>query len=913
MRPILRRVMWWLRGNHKEAELREELEFHLEEEARERQEAGLAADEARWAASRDLGNEAKVREAVRSIWTWRPVDELRQDLRFAFRTLFKQRAVALFAIASLALGIGANGAIYSFIDALLLRSLPVNDPSALVVMSWRSKPFTNHDGNVFVLHSIWGRTYETEDGVEAQIFPWQAFERLQELSSPVLSSVFARFPGEKVTVLVDGDAEQVGAEYVTGQFFQGVGIVPAAGRVLMDADDRRNASPVAVISGGLAERRFGAADRAVGRTIQINNHAFVVVGVTPREFQGIDPGVTTSVYLPMQTGWLFDSREANDRFGEPDFYWAGIMGRLRPGVTRQQATAALSAPFAQWVETTATNDAERANLPVLRVDEGRGGLDTLRRKYATPLYLLFAMAALILAMACANTASLLLARAASRQREIAVRLSIGAGRFRLIRQLLTESLVLSLTGGVLGVAVAAAGMRMLMLLLAASGDGLIIRADLNWRVLAVTAVLSTASGLLFGMAPVIQSTRPALIPALKETSVLPRYRLREALVVGQIALLMLLLISAGLLLKTLSNLQSIPLGFNRENLLLFEINAPRAGHPEETASNFYDELRRQLAGIPGVRAVTLSHSSLLKAGRGHPVSVDGKEAAGTRFMQTGPAYFSTMQIPIRQGREIDEHDGSTSRPVVVISEQFARTFMPNQNPIGRHITVGGSAGGYIGQLDLEVIGVAADTRYGPLKGANPPVIFVPYPQLPVNQVRQMVYALRTEGAPMGQVAAVRQVVHDADSRIPITSLTTEVAEIDETMNQEIVLARLGTTFAILALTIACLGLYGTMAYCVARRTREIGIRMALGARRAAVTWMVLREVAILTAFGLAISLPLAKGTSRFITSFLFDTQPNDPATIALALATLLMSSLLAAYGPARRATKIDPTTALRQD
>jgi predicted permease len=376
---------------------------------------------------------------------------------------------------------------------------------------------------------------------------------------------------------------------------------------------------------------------------------------------------------------------------------------------------------------------------------------------------------------------------------------------------------------------------------------------------------------------------------------------------------MLLLVSAGLLVKTLSNLQSIPLGFNRDNLLLFEINAPRAGYPEETAPNFYGELRQRLAGIPGVRAVTLSHSSLLKAGRGHPVYVDGKEATGTRFMQTGPGYFSTMQIPIREGREIDEHDGSTSRPVVVISEQFARTFMPDQSPIGRHVTVGGSVGGYIGRLDLEVIGVAADTRYGPLKLANPPVIYVPYPQLPVKQVRQMVYALRTEGDPMRQVAAVRQIVHDADSRIPITNLTTEAAEIESTMNQEIVLARLGTAFAILALTIACLGLYGTMAYCVARRSREIGVRMAIGASRPAVIWMVLREVCVLIALGLVISIPIARGLSQFVQSFLFEMKPNDPRALSGAVVALLVAAAAASYGPAARAARIDPARALRQD
>ena len=664
-----------------------------------------------------------------------------------------------------------------------------------------------------------------------------------------------------------------------------------------------------MINEGYAARRFGDPASAVGRTIHINNVPFTVVGVTPAGFEGIDPGVSTSVYLPMQSGRLFDPKDTGGRFTDPNYYWAGLMGRLRPGVTRAQAEAALSTPFTQWVATTATNDTERANLPVLRLDEGAGGLDTLRRKYSKPLYVLLAMVGLILAIACANTANLLLARATTRQREIAVRLSIGAGRFRLIRQLLTESLVLSTVSALIGIGIAVAGTRLLSVLLANSGDGFTIDAGLNWRVLALTIGLSVLCGVLFGLAPAIQSTNPALVPALKEAGRLPRYRLRQVLVVGQIALLVLLLVGAGLFVRTLSNLQSIPLGFNRDNLLLFQVNAPQAGYPEAATANFYAELQRRLAQIPGVRAVTLSHASLLRAGRSHPVSVDGKTAEGTRFMQTGPGFFSTMQIPMLQGREIDERDRAGSLPVVVISDQFASTFMPGHNPIGRHITTAGSTG----NLELEVVGVAATARYGPLKFTNPPVIYVPYPQLRVQQVREMIYALRTDGDPMRHVTTVRQIVRDADPRIPVTRVTTQAAEIDQSINQEIVLARLCTAFAILALVIASVGLYGTMAYGVARRTKEIGIRMALGARRAAVMWIVMREVLALTVLGLLISIPLARGTSRFIQSFLFDMQPNDPRAIAIAVITLVAASLVAAYGPARRAVQIEPTTALREE
>jgi len=908
MSSMLRRVVWWLRGSRKEAELREELQFHVAQEAEERANRGMREDEARVAALRDLGNEARVREEVRTIWTWQPLDELSQDLRFALRTLFKHRAVAVFSILSLALGIGANTAIYSFMDAILLRSLPVGDPSSLVVMTWHSRPVDVRKGDKFVLHSIDGSTWDSSGGgVEARIFPYPAFEQLQDAAVPVLSSIFARFPAGKLTVMVDGAAELAGAEYVSGDFFRGIALSPVAGRMLIADDDRATAAPAAVLSEGSASRRFGTPDNAVGRHILINNLSFTVVGVAPAGFEGIDPGVSTGVYLPMEAARLLD-RDAAQRFVDQNYYWAGIMGRLRDGVTRTQAEAVLAARFAQWVTTTATPE-ERANLPALRLDDGAGGLDTLRRRYAKPLYVLLAMVGLILAIACANTANLLLARATTRQREIAVRLSIGAGRFRLIRQLLTESLMLSVISGALGVLIALAGTRVLTLLLANSGDGLTFDAGLNWRGLAMTIALSVLCGVLFGLAPAIQTTRPALVPALKEMSRLPRYRLPQVLVVGQIALLMMLLVGAGLFVRTLSNLESIPLGFNRDNLLLFELNAPQAGYPEASAAAFYDGLRKRASEIPGVRAVTLSHSSLLKAGRGHPVSIDGVGADGTRFMQTGPYFFSTMQIPMVRGREIDERDQAGTLPVAVVSEQFAKAFLPNQDPLGRKVHVGGSAG----PLDLEIVGVAANARYGPLKYANPPVIYVPYPQLPIKQVNQMTYALRTDGDPLRHASTIRQIVHDADSRIPITRVTTQAAEVDQTINQEIVLARLCTAFAILALVIASVGLYGTMAYAVARRTREIGIRVALGARRGGVIWMVMREVLVLMCLGLMLSIPLARAASRFVTSFLFEMQPNDLRAIALALVTLVVAALVASYGPARKASTIDPTTALRQD
>jgi macrolide transport system ATP-binding/permease protein len=921
MSSLFGKFRWWTEWRRKEDDLRQELQFHLEEETQERRADGLSEDQARWAAHRDLGNMTLLREDTRTLWTWTLLEQLAQDVRYALRTLFKSRAVSAFAVLSLALGIGANTAIYSFMDAILLRSLPVADPASLVVMTWRAKPFNVGsravNGSEFVLRSINGSFSNDATGASGRIFPFTAFERLQQASGAVLSSIFTYFPAGKVNVLINGDAELADGEYVSGDFFHGLAVSAAAGRLIGSDDDRAGAPSVAVVSYGYGQRRFGGAVNAVGQQILINNVSFTVAGVAPAEFFGVDPAAAPSLYLPMHANLLFDS-DAAGIYVDQNYYWIGIMGRLRPGVAMAQAESALAGPFANWVATTATNDRERANLPVLRVDAGAGGLETLRRRYSKPLYVLLAMVALILAIACANTANLLLARAAARRREIAVRLSIGAGRFRLIRQMLTESIVLASLSGVLGILVTVAGMRLLTLLLANGDSGFTLHAELNRHVLAVTVDLSVLCGMLFGLAPAIQSTRPALLPALKDTGagqprgvgrhLIPRLRLQQALVVGQISLLMLLLVAAGLFVQTLSNLKSMPLGFNPENVLLFQLNAPQAGYPVSRAAAFYAELRRRFSTIPGVRAATLSHASLIRAGRQLPITVDGMRAPDTRFLQTGPGFFTAMQIPMLQGREIDERDREGTLPVVVISDLFARTFFPNQNPLGRHIQVGGTS-----PLDLEVIGVSATARYGGLKYAIPPVVYVPYPQVPTTQLWQMTYALRTDGEPLRYVTAVRKIVHEADARVPVTNVVTQAGEINQTINQEIVLARLCTAFAVLALVIACVGLYGTMAYGVVRRTGEIGIRIALGAPRGSVIWMVLREVCVLAALGLAISVPIALGTSRVVQSFLFDTRPNDPATLAFAVTILLCTALLAGYGPARRASQISPMIALRQD
>jgi macrolide transport system ATP-binding/permease protein len=925
MISFFRKVGWWLQRRRKEDELREELEFHLAEEANQRQDDGLSEDEAEWAARRDLGNAILLWEDVRAWWSWQLLEQLAQDVRYSLRGMFKNRMFTTLAALSLALGIGANTAIYSFMDAILLRSLPVADPASLIVVKWHSGPVNRANGDPFVMHSADGRTYRDASGVIAAIFPFPAFERLHEASSPVLSSLFAHKQAGSVNLIVKGEAELAQGEHVSGDFFRGLAAVPAAGRLIDTEDDRAGAAPVVVLSLGYSQRHFGDPANAIGQPMLINNVAFTVVGVAPSEFFGVDPAAAPQVYLPMRATSLLLQQEGKQAFVDQNYYWVEMMGRLKPGVDLAQAQAALAGPFAQWVASTATNDRERANLPALRLEEGAAGLDSLRRQYSKPLYVLLTMVGLILALACANTANLLLARAAARTHEMTVRLSLGAGRWRVVRQLLTESVLLAALSGGLGLLIAVVSMRALTRLLANGQQEFTLHAELNWHVLLVTLALSLLCGVFFGLAPALHATRPALIPALRDRSVsepsarlratVPRVSLTRVLVVGQIAISLLLLFSSGLFVRTLSNLQSISLGFNRDNVLLFELNAPQAGYTESRVAAFYDDVRRRLGEVPGVRDVTLSHASLVRAGRSHPITVNGQPVdRSTRMLFAGPRFFATMQIPVVRGRDIEERDREGTQSVAVISELFAKTYFGDQDPIGRHLEIAGSLRVNGKPMTMEVVGVAKEARYGGLKDKkNPAVVYVAYAQLPPTALGQMTYALRTDGDPLAQAAAVRQIVRSADARVPVMNMKTQAADIDQTINQEIVFARLCTAFAVLALVIACVGLYATMAYTVARRTSEIGIRMALGARRPAVIWMVLREVCVLVAVGLAISLPIVIGTSKLLESFLFEMTPNDPRALMLAVSVLAFAALLAGYGPARRASRVDPMIALRHE
>ncbi len=713
---MFRRLRYWIESARRSEALREEMELHLAEKSAELQVEGMTAERARAEARRRFGNVGLKHEESREIWMTRFWSELGQDVRYGCRTMIANKAFSALAVLSLALGIGANTAIYSFMESILLRSLPVADPESLVVLNWQSQPPQNANKQwVHVVHGVQGLFWPGDKGtLVSGIFPYRAFETLRE-DNPVFSTLFGYFNGRNKALAIHGQATSVGAEYVTGDYFRALAVSPAAGRLIDSEDDRPGAAPVAVISFATSQNRFGGPPNAIGHSILVDNIPFTVIGVAPPEFFGVDPAAAPDLYLPLHTNVLTDRARAARMYSNENFYWIEMMGRLKPGVSIAQAQAALAPRFHQWVATTASTDGERAKLPALILNPGAEGLGSLRRQYSKPLYVLLAMVGLILAVACANIANLLLARAAARRREMAVRLSLGAGRFRVVRQLLTESVMLASLGGAVGILFAIWGVRSLTFLLSKGQENFTLHAELNWKVLAVTAALSVVCGLLFGLVPAIQSTRPDVMPELKNgRRGGPRRRAQHVLVVGQIAISFLILVAAGLFVRTLDKLHSVQLGYARENILLFSLNARQAGHRDPEMTTFYADLRKRLESIPGVSSATLSQSSIISAGHAGKayrgtMKIGAFTIEGASVMVAGSRFLTTMQIPILTGREIDDGDQPGSMPVAVISERLARTYFGNENPVGRRITLVDE------KRDLEIVGVSTNLQYGLLK------------------------------------------------------------------------------------------------------------------------------------------------------------------------------------------------------
>ncbi len=842
-------------------------------------------------------------------------EQLMQDISYACRAMAANPVFTATAALSLALGIGANTAIYSFMDAVLLRSLPVPQPERLVIAEWRSP------SRSAVVHGVNGTMHRyAKTGSQSPNFPFAAYETFRS-NTRIFSTLFAYTYSRPFNVLAGGQAETVQGSFVSGNYASGLGVPPAAGRMLDQTDDVPGGVPNVVLSYVYWQRRFSGNPSAVGQSIRINNSPYTIVGVAAPGFFGVDPGQSPNLYLPMHNIPSFAIRpedEARRRFLDRNFYWIEMMGRLQPGVTFDQAQAVLRAQFHAYAESTAANPKEATALPELILEEGGSGLDSLRREYSKPLFVLITMVGLILAIACANLANLLLARAAARRREMAVRLSLGAGRSRILRQMLTESVMLSLLGGALGLAVGFAGVRFITWLLANGQEDFTLRASLSWPVLGFTFGLSLLAGMLFGLAPAIQATRTDFITALKESRSAGsrghrgtlRWQLRHVLVAGQMALSLLLIVGAGLFVRTLVNLNSVDLGFNRENVLVFSLNGRQAGYRDAALARFYSGLLDRFREIPGVRSADLSNFPLAA----HYVNNDSITVAGRTakpgepsadFLDVDPAFLSTMQIPVLLGRNLEAGD-LASPTVAVVNQKFVTTYFDGQNPIGRQFSVGKE------QVMYQVVGVAGAAHYNSIQEEPEPVAYLPYTH-DLTNLGGTYFELRTAGNPLSTVTAVRKAVHDASADVSMNNITTQQQEINRTISQERTFANLGSCFAALALLIAAVGLYGAMAYAVARRTGEIGIRMALGAQRPKIVWMVLREVLAVSAAGILVGYGASRWATRFVESFLYGTKANDPLAIVAAILILVAAALIAGYVPAWRASRIDPAVALRNE
>jgi predicted permease len=853
-----------------------------------------------------------LRRSLGSFWDalWfqprRLEEEMFQDLRFGMRMLGRSPVFTAVAVMSLALGIGANTAIFSLVNAVLLKKLPVQNPDELVLLHWVS-------GKKFPAKAISGSVDMRDDRSSSTSFSYSAFEQFRD-HNEALSDVFAFTDVGRLNVSVDGQAELVSGQLISGGYFEGLGVRTILGRTITAEDDRLSGvEPVVVISYAYWQRRFGRDPAAVGKTIYINNSPFTIAGVTPPEFSGtLQVGSSPELSVPMAAQPLVMTE--GPLFDQAGYWWLQVMGRLKPGLTEQQARASLDPIFQQSVAESQAASEEKTAVARLEMTSGSRGLSDVREEFSAPLFILMAVVALVLAIACANIANLLLARAATRQKEIAVRLALGASRLRLIRQLLTESVLLAIIGGALGLLFAYWGKDLLLMLLPEESMRSSLDLNMDARILGFTAAVSILTGILFGFAPALRATRVDLAPALKDNArgmSRGKSRLGKALLVAQVAMSLLLLIGAGLFVRTLRNLENVDLGFNRENVLLFKVDPTLNGYKGARLVNLYKQITERVEALPGVRSASLSSHALIS----NSASIMTVEAEGhtegedlNAYAQAiGENFFDTMQIPLLLGRSFNSHDDESAPKVAVINETMARTYFSGSNPVGKIFTVGRR-----NKEQIEVVGMVRDAKYSSMRRNTPPTFYTPYSQRPTD-LGQMNFEVRTEANPTEMVSAIRLLVQEVDKNLPLFDVKTQSEQVNATLAQERLFARLSSFFGLLALMLACVGLYGLMSYAVARRTHEIGIRMALGAKGGDVLWMVMREILMLVLIGIAIGLPSALAAMQLISSMLFGLTATDPVTICVATLFMIAVAAFAGYLPARRASRVDPMVALRYE
>jgi predicted permease len=854
--------------------------------------------------------------------------------------LLKQKALTAVALLSLALGIGANTALFSIVDAMLLKMLPVKEPERLVLFKFMAP-------QDFSVGSYNGSGHKDEaTGLQVKTsFPYQAYQRMREQPGP-LSDLFA-FGSMNFNISADGQADFAVGQAVSGNYYTALGVQPATGRLLTDEDDKANATPVAVLSHRYWQKRFNSDPGIAGKQINLNNVAFTVVGVSAKGFDGTaGVGSTQDVTIPIAIEPQLYADKQRSYLNGPGVWWLRLMGRMKPGVTPEQVQSQLENAFLQSVIEhraarqaaakasggNAIGDLDPKQYPKLYADPGGQGELYRRTWYAPSLYLLLGVVGLVLLIACANVANLLLSRAAARQKEISLRLALGASRSRLMRQLLTESVLLAFLGGLLGILFAVWIKDGLIGVSLWGGRSMAsLEPRLDWRVLGFTFALSLLTGVVFGLAPAWRTTRVDLTPSLKESgrasSAAHRSLLGRGLVVVQVALSLILLVGAGLFVRTLLNLQRVDTGFNTKNLLLFDIQPGLTGYKDERLVQLYPRISERLETIPGVQAVTFSRMALI-SGSIHSSSIYLREAlnatpnAEGSIPESGEAYrhvvrenfLEAIGIPLLAGRTLSPQDNSNSPKVAVVNQTFANKFFPNQSAIGQRFTYNPKK-----PDEIEIVGVCRDAKYSSLRDAVPPTMYSSFRQERTGALSSATFEVRTAGDPSATVASVRDAVREIDSNLPVLNVKTQIEQADETLRMERLFAKLLTLFALLAQQLAAIGLFGVLAYTVSQRTHEIGIRMALGANRGNVLKMIVWQGMVLAVIGVVLGLVGAYVLTKYLESWvglskmLFEVKVSDPLTYGAIAVLLTVVALIACYIPARRATKVDPLVALRYE